>query len=1134
MFDPFLSSRAIAATRLRKFPAPHSIRPGTCLWLCLLWPLTLLAADQATLDQISPSFVENYFSSLGENGEAGTDEEVQKYYQLALESLARSEAARNRVAELERSATEADTLTIALNNQIAQQNRTQRTTANISIYADDNELPGLLDAAQHDVTSLRETLTQAENKLRELQAAPLTLRQRVTSAENELSELENELSEDPLQPESLNLTPQRVSQLARYKALNNELDRYRAALSTLEPRTRVATLRRDLASLKLLAADNYLSAVQARSDSSQFDQLEDTRKETEQLRNKLDEADASVRDLLVENIERAEEKSELTRSNLRTATALREAKQQLAALKQQIETTRQRVAIGGANPALAVILREERQNLRNYRVVEQNIRGRLNEIERVSFRQLALGDDIRVPVSERVDEILLQRSEISEQATPDTEDVTRILLERDTITRNLTSTYAEYLGLLSELELTQHKIAALLRDHRAFLDQQLLWLPSASPLNLRLLRTTLSAINWALDFENLQAIGATVLNDLANSTLFYLAAFVALGIYPRTRRVLRETVDELSDNVRRARSDRFIYTPISLLAIGLTSAVIPLIIYFFGWRFEVAATDGGRVLPFGIAMQKAALVLFPMIAIRRVCRAGGLAEKHFRRDPEWTRILHRTLSWAMWAIPLLLFVYVAMDQQDNPQFRQALGRLALMGAALLTARMFQRLLSPGYGLPSNYVAAHRGGWLDNFSFIWFGVALAVPLGLVLAAAVGYQYTAAILLQRVLATAVVIAAAWLSYELSVRWIYVARRRIRLEQALERQENTPADGDKVTADSDLDLMEIDTNSRQLIRVLIAIGGLFACWVLWSEVLPALDIFGEVELWQYTHSVGDVIETVPVNLRDLIVALGLGVLFAFGARDIPPVLQIAFLQHLPLDAGSRYAVRALVQYLIIAVGVVVVFSQLGFSWSQVQWLVAALGVGLGFGLQEIFANFISGLIILFERPIRVGDMVTVDEVTGTIERIKIRATTLRDWDNKEVIVPNKTFLTSRVINWTLTDPVARVVIPIGVSYGDDTELASKLILDVAKEHPQVRREPSPKIYFRGLGDSSLDFELWIYVDALTERIPVTHDILMAVEKALPEHNITIPFPQRDVHVYAEKAAAPPGQGLAGGTES
>jgi len=191
------------------------------------------------------------------------------------------------------------------------------------------------------------------------------------------------------------------------------------------------------------------------------------------------------------------------------------------------------------------------------------------------------------------------------------------------------------------------------------------------------------------------------------------------------------------------------------------------------------------------------------------------------------------------------------------------------------------------------------------------------------------------------------------------------------------------------------------------------------------------------------------------------------------------------------------------------------LGLQWDHVQWLVAAMTVGLAFGLQEIFANFVSGLIILVERPIRVGDVVTVGTVSGTVSRIRIRATTIVDWDRKELIVPNKTFITDKLVNWTLSDTVLRVVIPVGIAYGSDTEKAKALLLKAAEDHELVLDDPAPSALFMSFGSSSLDFELRAFVGKIGDLLPVRHELHMAIDEAFKANGIEIAFPQQDVHL-------------------
>jgi len=180
-----------------------------------------------------------------------------------------------------------------------------------------------------------------------------------------------------------------------------------------------------------------------------------------------------------------------------------------------------------------------------------------------------------------------------------------------------------------------------------------------------------------------------------------------------------------------------------------------------------------------------------------------------------------------------------------------------------------------------------------------------------------------------------------------------------------------------------------------------------------------------------------------------------------------------------------------------------------------VAAVSFGIGIGLQEIVANFVCGLIILFERPFRVGDVVTIGDQTGKVTRIQIRATTVTDWDRRELIVPNKEFITGKLINWSLSDPITRVVIPVGVAYGSDTQATEKLLLKIARENLMVLSQPEPSALFLGFGDNSLNFELRVFVTGLGNRLPATHHLHLAIEREFREAGINIAFPQRDIHL-------------------
>jgi potassium efflux system protein len=257
--------------------------------------------------------------------------------------------------------------------------------------------------------------------------------------------------------------------------------------------------------------------------------------------------------------------------------------------------------------------------------------------------------------------------------------------------------------------------------------------------------------------------------------------------------------------------------------------------------------------------------------------------------------------------------------------------------------------------------------------------------------------------------------------------------------------------------------------------------------------------------------------VTLLSVLIAVGVLFLAATATRNLSWLQEILILARSSADRGVRFAITTLSRYTIVVVAVVIVAQSLGISWGKVQWLVAAISVGLGFGLQEIFANFVSGVVLLIERPIRVGDVVTVAGVNGWVSKIQMRATTVLDFDRRELVVPNREFVTGQLINWTLTDPKTRVQIPVGVAYGSDTAKATELLLRAANENATVLEDPPPRAIFHEFGESSLNFQLFVYLPHRDVYLETIHELHSAIDAAFREAGITIAFPQRDLHVDA-----------------
>ncbi len=269
---------------------------------------------------------------------------------------------------------------------------------------------------------------------------------------------------------------------------------------------------------------------------------------------------------------------------------------------------------------------------------------------------------------------------------------------------------------------------------------------------------------------------------------------------------------------------------------------------------------------------------------------------------------------------------------------------------------------------------------------------------------------------------------------------------------------------------------------------------------------------KLWQ-TQTFAGTLEW--VTAADIGLALVIFVATGTLAKNLHGLLEMLVFKRLKLDSSVRYAIGQLSVYLVVTVGLVVGCNLLGFTWRKMQWLVAALGVGLGFGLQEIFANFVAGIILLFERPIRVGDVITLGANTGVVTQIHIRATTIRNWDRQDLIVPNRDLITGQLLNWTLSGGLNRITFTVGVGYGTDVRAARELLLKVLADHPKVLEQPKPLVTFESFGDSSLNLVVRACLSEIDDRLSTTNELHTVIHEEFGKAGIEIPFPQRDLHV-------------------
>jgi small-conductance mechanosensitive channel len=321
-----------------------------------------------------------------------------------------------------------------------------------------------------------------------------------------------------------------------------------------------------------------------------------------------------------------------------------------------------------------------------------------------------------------------------------------------------------------------------------------------------------------------------------------------------------------------------------------------------------------------------------------------------------------------------------------------------------------------------------------------------------------------------------------------------------------------------------MKLSTGNRILILLGVAIVAVVGIGFLASEEIPLL--FGTLRadllkaFYKPYFSIGDLPITPVFLIKTFIFFFLLRMLSGMTRR----FMARRILVRTSLNPGQQYAFAQMTGYLVFLFGLLVGLQWAGVNLSSLVILGGAIGIGVGFGLQNIANNFVSGIILLMERPIQVGDRVEVGNTNGDVVKIAPRSTWIRTNDNVVMIIPNSEFINNHVTNWTANDRQVRFAIPLGVSYSSDPEVVREVLEEVAGRHPDVLTLPPPEVLFTGFGDSSLDFELrvWTITRVQFPKI-LASEIYFMIFKAFKEHGIEIPFPQRDLHVKSVSVPIP-----------
>lgn len=977
------------------------------------------------------------------------------------------------------------------------------------------------DAANGEAASLKSELEGFETRLREMSTRSTAAREEQSAEKQALDALENPDASQVTDTDPVVVEARRVVQTAERRARAAKLNLLEQELISLPARQASATARRDLTAAKLEKLSKRIPIIEARLAELKAAEAAEKQREADREARQLG-ARHPVLEAYVKDTEAVRKRAdESLRSLEQNKSRLGEIQSDLGRVRDSKVAAQQVLEIGSIGGEFSELLRAMRAQLPPTTVLQRRIYDRDQAIVDARLKRLQ-AEEARRALSDAggmAERVLTASIKEGEPAPPPDvrEALEKLVTARRDLYVQLQDALATRVGQLAELNVTDRDLLSQATQLRSLLNSRLLWLPSAEPVGFGWFKQVRASFGWLFDVGAWTTAGQTLVDRaLERPVISGLVLFVFTMLLVFTRR-LRARLATIATAVGRYSTDNYLRTPEALLISALLAVKTPLIFGYAGWLLTQLPLASDFTVGIGAGLLSVASIVSFLRFVQFICVEHGLFSVHFGWGERARSVLSSNVQWFKYAIIPCTFILGMINVSSAQNLRDGLGRAAFLAGGLAASIFLARVFNPKNGAIADRLPPTGLVWAMRM--IWYPLLVVLPLAIAGLALWGYYDGASQIQSGLTLSVVIVFGAFLAYNLVMRQVLVTRRRLEVRRAYERREKaraqaaaqqaagTPSDAPPTVAveEPEVDIASISEQTREVVRLVAVLVLAATLYFFWREALPSLALL-DVQLWQQSVTVDGATTSIPVTVSNVLMAIAIAVITWISARNLPGLLEITALHRLQIEAGTRYAVSAVSRYLIAIVGIVLAARSIGFDWGQVQWVVAALGVGVGFGLQEIVANFISGLIILFERPVRVGDTVTIGNLTGTVSRIHIRATSMTDGENREIIIPNKSLITEKVINWTLNDSITRVTFKVAVRYGTDTLRAQTLILEAVKATPQVLDTPAPSVFFIGFGATALEFEVRAFVLQLERRSALINDLHVMIERVLREQEIAV----------------------------
>ena len=696
---------------------------------------------------------------------------------------------------------------------------------------------------------------------------------------------------------------------------------------------------------------------------------------------------------------------------------------------------------------------------------------------------------------------------------PYREQLVQLIRHRRSLYDELYNAMSDGLTLAIELRAKYNEFNSTTSRLKTVINDHLFWLTSNQGISVEFFVNLYPTLILQLRDLTRYLSSETVIEETLTNYLKLLIPVIILGlIFQKAHPYFRRLSNELALRLDKD-SDGYSITPKALFCHCFLILPKMIVITLIGAIFIFLILD--RFEDQKHVTLLLALHLMCFLYMRQIMEPNSLMQRHFSMAPSIIK-QNRMLVDQIWYVSIPMLTIANMREVEPNKISgdvigyilMLLGFLYLTFFAIVTVKRMLTQYTPTMTF-----------WALSI------VGILTPLTIVIMLGLGYYYTVIQLLNRVAITlyigfAYLIISNTLRRELYVAEIKILRKirqKVILNQDNDQQAHSNTNANSFGARFESFRLELVNNRAfKLFNAILLTISVYFMYLQWNDLAGVLTYLDKIYLWQNVNVVDGKTITSSLSFGDILLAIVIVIVAVVLNHNLPMLIERLFMLRSGVAAKSTsYTIKLITSYVITGLGIIFAAGALGISWDNLQWLVAALSVGLGFGLQEIFANFVSGLIILFERQIRVGDIVTISNLSGTVNKIRIRATTIVSFDNKEVVIPNRQFITTALTNWSLSNTVTKIEFAIGIAYDADPNKAKDILRGIIRRCRDLNREKKPVVFIKSLDASAVTIMCEVFVNEIGKRKAVYDYLSTETLRLFKDHNIEIPFDQLDVTI-------------------